>query len=360
MVNTSDLDQVRSKIDALDRQLLDLISERARLAREIGRIKQNSGEGVNYYRPEREAAILRRVVSANPGPLSGDSIRFLFREIMSACLALEQPLQIAYLGPEGTFTQLASYKHFGHAAKTVPSASIADIFRAVAAAEVDYGVVPVENSIEGVVNQTLDMFVTSALTICGEIELSIRHHLLSKTADIDALEVVYAHQQAFAQCRQWLDSHLAGIRQVSVSSNAEAARLAAETEHAAAIAAESAAEIYGLGVLASKIEDSPDNTTRFLVLGRHPAGASGKDKTSLLLSTANRPGSLFELLEPFARHKVSLTRIESRPSRQANWNYLFFVDIEGHIDDDKVARAVAEVRARAATAKVLGSYPVAV
>ncbi|MBN4073790.1 MAG: prephenate dehydratase [Gammaproteobacteria bacterium] len=356
MVDLTDLDQVRGKIDALDRQLLDLISERARLAQDVARIKQSGNEEV-FYRPEREAEVLRQVIEANPGPLSNESIRFLFREVMSACLALEQPLKIAYLGPQGTFTQLASHKQFGHAAETIAFASISDIFRSVSASEVDFGVVPIENSTEGMVSQTLDMFVSSPLKICGEVELRIHHHLMSKAAKLADIDVIYAHQQSFAQCRQWMDGHLSGLEQVSVSSNAEAARLAAESESAAAIGSETASEIYGLGVLASKIEDAPDNTTRFLVLGRQLVKPSGKDKTSLLLSTTNRSGSLFELLQPFAKHKVSMTRIESRPSRQANWNYLFFVDVEGHIEDESVAQAVAEVNTKATTTKILGSYP---
>ncbi len=356
MADLIDLEQVREKIDALDRQLLDLISERARLAQDVARIKQNGNDEV-FYRPEREAEVLRRVIDANPGPLSNENVRFLFREIMSACLALEQAMRIAYLGPQGTFTQLASHKQFGHAAETIAFSSIDDIFRSVSAGEVDFGVVPVENSTEGVVSQTLDMFVNSSLQICGEVELRIHHQLMSKAATLADIDVVYAHQQSFAQCRHWLDGRLAGVRQVNVSSNAEAARLAAKSDSAAAIGSETAAEIYGLRILASNIEDAPDNTTRFLVLGRHPVKASGKDKTSLLLSTTNQAGSLFELLQPFAKHKVSLTRIESRPSRQANWNYLFFVDIAGHIEDEHVAKAITEVKEKAAMTKILGSYP---
>ncbi len=358
MANDIDLGQVRNQIDELDRQLLDLISQRAKLAQDVARIKQNGDDAV-YYRPEREAEVLRRVIDTNPGPLSGESIRFLFREIMSACLALEQPLTVGYLGPQGTFTQLASHKQFGHAANTVAFDSINEIFRAVSAKEIDFGLVPVENSTEGVVSQTLDQFVASSLKICGEVELRIHHQLMSKSESLQDIELIYAHQQSFAQCRQWLDSHIPSARLVNVSSNAEAARLAAETEKAAAIGSKTASEIYGLNVLAANIEDAPDNTTRFLVLGDHSVKPSGRDKTSLLLSTTNQSGSLFELLKPFADHKVSMTRIESRPSRQANWNYLFFVDIEGHEEDEAVAKALAEVKLKAATTKVLGSYPVA-
>ncbi len=360
MADTLDLDQVRDKIDTLDRQMLDLISQRARLAQDVARIKcDDGGNDEVFYRPEREAEVLRRVIDNNPGPLSNDSIRFLFREIMSACLALEQPMKIAYLGPQGTFTQLASHKQFGHAVETIAFASITDIFRSVSANEANFGVVPVENSTEGIVCQTLDMFIDSPLQICGEVELRIHHQLMSKAVSLNDIDVIYAHQQSFAQCRQWLDGHLAGARQVSVSSNAEAARMAAESETAAAIGSVAAAEIYGLDVLVSKIEDAPDNTTRFLVLGRHPVKPSGKDKTSLLLSTSNQSGSLFELIQPFAENKVSMTRIESRPSRQTNWNYLFFVDVEGHVKDENVAKAITAVKAKAATIKVLGSYPAA-
>ncbi len=353
-----DLGQVRQKIDELDQQLLDLISQRARLAQDVAKIKQNVDDAV-YYKPEREAEVLRRVIDTNPGPLSDESVRFLFREIMSACLALEQPLAVGYLGPQGTFTQLASHKQFGHAANTVAFDSIDEIFRAVAAQDIDFGIVPVENSTEGVVSQTLDQFVESSLKICGEVELRIHHQLMSKLESLSDIQVIYAHQQSFAQCRKWLDSHLPAVEQVNVSSNAEGARIAAETQGAAAIGSDTASEIYELNLLAKNIEDAPNNTTRFLVLGTSAVKPSGKDKTSLLLSTTNQSGSLFELLKPFADHKVSMTRIESRPSRQANWNYLFFVDVEGHVEDASVAAAVAELKKRAATTKVLGSYPVA-
>lgn len=355
------LDQVRARIDALDEQIQALINERAECAQAVARIKLASGDAeADFYRPEREAQVLRQVIERNPGPLSGEEMARLFREIMSACLALEQPMRIAFLGPEGTYTQDAALKHFGHSVTTAPHGAIDEIFRDVEAGFSHYGVVPVENSSEGVVDHTLDMFINSPLQISGEVELRIHHCLLGKGDALDGIETVCAHQQALAQCREWLDENLKGVTRVAVSSNAAAARMAADDAGVAAIASRTAAELYGLNVLCCNIEDEPDNTTRFLVIGRHSPPPSGRDKTSLLVSTPNRPGGLNDLLRPLAEAGISMTRIESRPSRRAMWEYVFFIDIEGHKDDARVSAVLESLADRASLLKVLGSYPVAV
>ena len=360
MSDEGELKSLRERIDALDDELLRLISERARIAQEVARVKREAGNDSAFYRPEREAQILRRIVETNPGPLAGEEMARLFREIMSACLALEEPLTVAFLGPEGTFTQAAALKHFGHAISTRSFGSIDEVFREVESGAAHYGVVPVENSTEGVVTNTLDCFLESPLRICGEVELRIHHHLLSRESSREALRRVYSHQQSFAQCRRWLDANLRGAERVTVSSNAEAAKRAAAEPGSAAIAGEAAADLYGLNVLAPNIEDMPDNVTRFLVIGRQESAPSGTDKTSLLVSARNRPGSLHHLLAPFAQNGVSLARIESRPSHCVNWEYVFFIDIEGHAKDAHVAAALAALGDEAELVKVLGSYPRAV
>ncbi|MBI5449899.1 MAG: prephenate dehydratase [Gammaproteobacteria bacterium] len=359
MSDEGKLKAIRARIDAIDAQLQQLITERAECAQQVAHNKVIS-DSAEYYRPEREAEVLRTVKGRNHGPLSDDAVVQVFREIMSACLALQQPMQVAYLGPEGTYTHAATLKHFGHAAQTRPLPTIDQVFREVESGNTHYGVVPVENSTEGVVNHTLDMFLSSPLLICSEIELRIHHHLLATSAQRGTLTRIYAHQQTLAQCRGWLDSHLPGIERIAVSSNGEAARLAAQQPGSAAIAGDMAAEIYGLQRIASNIEDEPDNTTRFLVIGRKMAAASGQDKTSLLLAAPNRPGALFALLQPFSRQGITLTRIESRPSRRAVWEYVFFVDVEGHVQEPAVAGALRELEQQASMVKVLGSYPRAV
>lgn len=354
------LADLRVRIDALDDQLLELISERADLARQTAEVKQTQHADARCYRPEREAGVLRRMQEHNPGPLSDEEVVRLFREIMSACLALEQPLRVTFLGPEGTFTQAAAAKHFGKSVQMVPLADTASVFREVASGAAQFGVVPIENSSEGMVHHTLDMFLASSLRICGEVELPIHHHLLARARPLDAVERIYAHPQALAQCRGWLDSHLPAVERIGVSSNAEGARKAVDDRCGAAIASESAAMIYGLNTLAANIEDEQSNTTRFLVIGKQEVAPSGNDKTSLLISVQNRPGALYGLLEPFGRHRISMTRIESRPSRRAAWDYVFFVDLEGHARDAEVAAALDELADRASFVKVLGSYPAAV
>jgi len=353
------LDDLRARIDALDDKLLELISDRARLAIEVGKLKTGAGSDV-LYRPEREAQVLQHVLKRNQGPLTDEEMARLFREVMSACLALESPLTIAFLGPEGTFTQEAAYKHFGHSVTTQSFSAIDEVFRDVEAGNAQFGVVPIENSTEGVVNHTLDMFLHSDLRICGEVSLRVHHHLLSKSSSTSEIKKVISHQQSLAQCREWLDANLPGIDRAAASSNAEASRLAAGDASIAAIAGESAAKIYGLGKLAANIEDEPDNTTRFLVIGRLQTQPSGNDKTSLVVSGKNKPGALFELLEPLASRGINMTRIESRPSRLARWEYVFFLDVLGHANDAKVEEALAALKQEAAFFKLLGSYPISV
>jgi chorismate mutase/prephenate dehydratase len=360
MTDSDKLQAVRARIDQLDEQIQALITERARCAEEVARQKNIAGDNSEYYRPEREADVLRTVIKRNQGPLPDGEMARLFREIMSACLALQHPMTVAFLGPEGTYTQAAVYKQFGHSVNCLPLAAIDEIFREVEAGAVHYGVVPVENSSEGIVNHTLDMFLNSPLKICSEVEMRIHHCLLGRMEKRDGLSsvtAIHAHQQALAQCREWLNANLPGIPRYAESSNAEAARIAAEQVGAVAIAGEAAAEIYQLNVLASNIEDEPDNTTRFLVIGRKMPAASGHDKTSLLLSTPNRPGALQRLLAPLADKGISMTRIESRPSRRGTWDYVFFIDIEGHAQDPAIAAVLQELEKSAAMLKILGSYP---
>jgi chorismate mutase / prephenate dehydratase len=357
------LEEVRGRIDAVDVEIQRLISERAKLAQLVG-ISKNAATGrtVDFYRPEREAQVLRAARARNSGPLRDEEVLRLFREIMSACLAQQEPLKVAFLGPEGTFTQSAVFTHFGHSVRALAVASIDEVFHEVEAASADFGVVPIENSTEGTLNHTLDRFLTSPLKICGEVELRIRHHLMGRMRDLAGIERVCSHPQSLGQCRGWLDEHLPGIEQVPVASNAEGARRARDEKGSAAIAGETAAEIYSLKVLAAEIEDRADNTTRFLVLGRKLFAPSGADRTTLLVSVGHTdaPGALYRLLEPLARHKVSLTRIESRPSHRRKWDYVFFIDCEGHADEKHVSKALAALKKRASLFRVLGSYPRAV
>ena len=357
MSEQQQLQAIRQRIDELDQQIQALISERAECAQRVASIKQALGDSSNFYRPEREAQVLRRVIERNRGPLSHEEIARLFREIMSSCLALEEPLRIAFLGPEGTFTQAAALKHFGRSIQAVPLRAIDEVFREVESGTADYGVVPVENSTEGVVNHTLDMFLQSPLNICGEVQLRIHHHLIGHVADIQAVQRIYSHQQSLAQCREWLDLKLPDVERLPVSSNGEAARLARDDRSAVAIAGQCAADIYELPVLVPNIEDEPTNTTRFLVIGTQYIPPSGDDKTALLVSASNRPGLLFGLLEPIARNGLNMTRIESRPSRRGMWDYVFFIDVNGHQEDPQLAATLAELKQRSSLLRVLGSYP---
>ena len=350
------LAQHRAAIDVLDQEILERLNARAAHARAIGAIK---GHGV-AYRPEREAQVLARLQSANRGPLSNEAVAGVFRQVMSACLALEQTLRIAYLGPAGTFSHDAVARHFGQFVEAVPCATIDEVFRAGESGQTDHAVVPVENSSEGAIGRTLDLMCQTPLTICGEIRLRIRQNLLSTATTIGEIAKVYSHAQSLAQCAQWLAHNLASAARVAVVSNAEAARLAAAEPGSAAIAGENAAAIYGLNVVAPHIEDEPNNTTRFWVLGRQPVPPSGSDETSLVMSAPTRPGAVHSLLEPFATHGVSMSRFESRPARTGLWEYLFFVDLIGHETDAPVAAALQELRQKAPMLKLLGSYPSAI
>ena len=356
-----DLGAVRERIDAIDRELARLLNERAACALRVAEIKSADPEQEQplFYRPEREAQILKRVQEENAGPLANGDLALLFREIISCCLSLEQPLTVACLGPAGTYTEAAAIKQFGHFATARPLTSIAEVFREVESGAAHYGVVPVENSTEGMVNHTLDCFMSSRLRICGEVELPIHHAFMSRSGG-DAVVAIYSHEQSLAQCRRWLDSHYPDTPRTPVASNAEAARLAAQTEGAAAVAGEMAAERYGLRILASRIEDEPNNKTRFLVIGDQRVGPSGQDKTSILVSVRNEPGALYGILQPFHRHGIDLSRVETRPARASSWSYVFFIDLDGHETAPDIEAALEEVRTVATAVRSLGSYPKAV
>ena len=358
--NDNALEAVRARIDALDERIQALISERARLAFQVAASKGDLPNAVDYYRPEREAQVLRGVLSRNEGPLSDAEMLRLFREIMSACLAQQEPLKIAYLGPEGTFTQQAVQRHFGHSVHALSHPSIEDVFVQVQAAEADFGVVPIENSSQGIVSHTFDMFLDSDLKICGEVEMRIRQNLLTRARGLGEIERVYSHPQSLSQCKSWLRRHLPNAETIAVSSNAEAARRVRNAPDAAAIAGRNAADIYGLSVLFGDIEDSPDNTSRFLVIGRQLFPPSGDDKTTLLLAGHEGPGALHHLLDPLARRGVNMSRIESRPSRMGRWDYVFFVDVDGHSAEAPLSAVLDELAEAGGEARVLGSYPRAV
>ena len=361
------LPEARTEIDALDEQLQRLISQRARIAQEVAHIKLAQGDTGDHYRPAREAEVLRKAIARNQlpdgGPLTDDAIARLMREIMSACLSLESPLTIAYLGPEGTYTQAAVLKHFGDAVKARPLVGIDEIFRDVESGGADYGVVPVENSIGGVVTNTLDALVNTSLRICGEVALPVHHHLLSAETDHANIKTIYAHPQSFAQCRTWLDARCPKAERETVSSNGQGAKMAAEQgAGVAAIASAQAGQLNSLNILATNIEDDPSNTTRFLVIGKQNPAITGQDVTAVVLSAhRNQPGALFSLLQPFADAKLDLTRIESRPMKGTPvQDYFFFVDFAGHANEPAVLAALDAVRANAAFFKILGSYPKAV
>lgn len=350
------LNQLREQIDRLDDELLKIVNQRAALAQQIGHLKLNSV----VLRPEREAQVLRRVQESNAGPLSNKAVAQLFTEIMSQCRALEAPLTIAYLGPEGTFTEAAALKRFGSAIKELSCATIDEVFSAVQSGAAHYGMAPVENSTEGAIGRTLDLLMQSPLQVCGEVLLPIHQCLLSQRCELSAVKTVYSHPQSLGQCQGWLNAHLPHAARIPVASNAEAARMASENAHSVAIAGSQAAAHFGLKICMENIEDDANNTTRFLVLGNQQVAPSGNDKTSLVMSAANRPGAVHDLLVPLAKNGVSMTKLESRPARSGLWEYVFYVDIEGHQADAKVAAALAELKQVAAFVKVLGSYPVAV
>jgi len=342
-----DLTEIRTRINGIDERIQTLINERATVAQEVGVAKGKLGSAVDYYRPEREAEVLRNVLERNEGPMRDEEMLRLFREIMSACLAQQKPLKVGFLGPEGTFTQTA----------------IDEVFQEVECGAADFGVVPIENSTEGSVNNTLDMFLTSPLKIAGEIELRIEQHLMGKMQGLEKIERICAHEQSLAQCRGWLREYLPQVELIGMSSNAAGARRARDEDGTAAIGPEVAADVYELKIMVNNIEDRPDNATRFLVVGRNLLAASGKDKTTILVSTSDTAGGagvLQHLLLPLAEQGVNMTRIESRPSRRKKWDYVFFIDIEGHAEESPVSDALEKLETSCSLFRVLGAYPKAI
>ncbi len=350
-----ELSRCRGQIDHIDDELLQLLNRRAALAQRIGHLKNGA-----VLRPEREAQVLQRMSETNPGPLPSQGVIQLFTEIMSQCRALEAPTSIAYLGPAGTFSEAAVFKRFGQASQGIPCASIDEVFREVESGSTSYGVVPVENSTEGAIGRSLDLLLQSPLKVCGEVLLPVHQCLLSVEPQLSEIKNVYSHPQSLGQCQAWLNANLPNATRIPVSSNGEAARLAAIEPSSAAIAGKQAAERFNIAVQIENIEDDPRNTTRFLVIGNQEVAPSGRDKTSLVMSAANRPGAVYSLLAPLAKHGVSMTKLESRPARSGLWEYIFFLDVEGHQSDAKVASALVELQQVAAFVKVLGSYPAAV
>ncbi|MBT8090617.1 MAG: prephenate dehydratase [Gammaproteobacteria bacterium] len=358
-----DLVEIRERINRIDEQIQALINDRAKIAQLVGVAKGELAAAVDYYRPEREAEVLRKVLDRNKGPMRDEEMLRLFREIMSACLAQQEPLKIGFLGPQGTFTQTAVYKHFGHSVRALPFHTIDEVFQEVESGAADFGVVPIENSTEGSVNNTLDMFLTSPLKISGEIELKIEQHLMSKFKGLEKIERICAHEQSLAQCRGWIREHLPHVELIGMSSNAAGARRARDEDGTAAIGPEVAADVYELDIMVNNVEDRPDNATRFLVVGRQLLASSGDDKTTILVSTSDTAagaGVLHHLLQPLAEYGVSMTRIESRPSQRRKWDYVFFIDIEGHAADSPIADALAELEKTSSLFKVLGAYPKAI
>lgn len=360
------LKQIRDKIDSLDSNLITMLNDRAKLAEEVAKVKlaaahsEEEAQAIPFYRPEREAQVLRRAMKKNNGPLGDDTIAHIVREVMSACLALERPQTVAFLGPQGTFTQAAAKKHFGHGAICQPYLSIAEVFNQVESGHCHYGVVPVENTTEGMVTHTLDSFLNSSLHICGEVGLPIHLHLLTSAKTGKNIKSICAHQQALAQARNYLDKNYSEIPLKAVSSNGMGAKMAAEEEGVACVAGSMAAELYDLTMLAENIEDRDNNTTRFLIIGRDEIPPSGADKTSIIVSTRNESGALYHLLKPFYDSRINLTRLDTRPSKTENWAYVFFMEFEGHKDDDNIQAVLNTLAEQSVSLKVLGSYPRAV
>ena len=345
----------RDRIDRIDKRILHLLSQRGREVQAIGRIKKQLGAA--FHVPEREAMILSRLKTENKGPFSNEAVEGMFREVLSASLALEAPLTVAYLGPEATFTHLAAIKKFGVSTQFLPQTTLRQVFEEVVNSRVDYGIVPIENSTEGVVSHTLDLFMEFTLHICGEIQMEISHNLLAKQTDVKKIRRVYSHPQALGQCRLWLEQNLPAAEIKSVESTARAAEIAALEKDAAAIASTYAATLYGLTIVRRHIEDHPNNFTRFLVIGRRPTAPTGRDKTSIMFSTKDEPGVLYRLLKPLAAQRLNLSKIESRPLKKKAWEYVFFIDLDGHIEDNKVARAIRAMEKQCSYLQILGSYP---
>jgi chorismate mutase/prephenate dehydratase len=350
-----DLTSLRKKIDNLDSKIVKLLNERAKITLDVSKVKRKTGKSA--YSPEREQEVLNRISSFRKGPLSRSALQAIYREIMSCSLSLEAPLKIAYLGPQATFTHLAALKRFGSQVKYTACEDISDVFAEVEKNNANYGVVPIENSVEGAVSHTLDMLVDSDLKICAQIILDVSHNLLAKCSK-EKIKRIYSNPQVFGQCRIWLQKNLPHAEHIEVSSTARAAQIAGKEKNSACIASLLAAQTYKLNVVASSIEDSAHNFTRFLVIGKSDAPATGQDKTSLLFSIKDRVGALHDMLMPFKKHKINLTKIESRPSKKKAWDYYFFVDLEGHRDEPQVKKAISELENKCKFLKVLGSYPV--
>jgi chorismate mutase/prephenate dehydratase len=352
-----ELSAFRKKIDGIDDEILALLNKRAEIAQEIAKIKRE--QKADLHVPVREMEIYDRLIASNPGPFPSEAVRAVFREIISASLSLEGPLKVAFLGPRATFTHLAAMRYFGFSVMDLPVNSIKEVFDEVERGRADYGVVPIENSTEGVVNHTLDLFVDSPLKIFGEILQEVSQHLQSKSGKLEEVRKIYSHPHAIAQCRQWLENHLPNVPIVEVSSTARAAEMAAQDPTSAAVASELAARLYGLSIIQRRIEDNINNFTRFLIIAQRTPARTGKDKTSVMFSIKDRVGALYEMLRPFSENSLNLTKIESRPSKKKAWEYLFYIDLLGHADDEPVRRALERLKDSALFIKVLGSYPVA-
>lgn len=353
-LNNADLASLRSQIDDLDEQIVGLLNRRAQVVVEVGRAKQTDGTPI--YAPDREQAVLQRIESLNPGPLPQKTLQAIYRELMSGSFALEKPLRIGFLGPEGSFSHLASMRKFGASVEHLPLPDIRAVFHEVARGHCDLGLVPVENSLGGGVIETLDSFLDVDVCISAEVVVEIHHNLLANCPP-EQIKLVASKPEVFAQCRNWLSTGLSGVDLIPVASSAKAAEMAAAEANLAAIGSELAAELYGLKVVFATIEDNPNNQTRFAVIGTKPTGRTGKDKTSILFTTAHKPGALAEVLDIFAKFEVNLTNIDNRPSKRRNWEYYFFVDVEGHRDDDRLTQAIEEVRKHCNELHLLGSYP---
>ncbi|MFA4911990.1 MAG: prephenate dehydratase [Burkholderiaceae bacterium] len=348
---------LREKIDRIDAQVLDLLNERARTAQEVGVLKHAAAADPQVLRPEREADVIRALQARNAGPLPPSAIASVWTEVMSACRGLERALSVAYLGPQGSFSEQAAFEHFGHAVTAVPLTSFDDVFRAVETGQADVGMVPVENSTEGAVNRSLDLLLNAHVEVLGERSIVIRHCLMTQSGNLEGVKAVMAHPQALAQCQEWLTRNQPGLERVAASSNAEAARMAGQDSTIAAIAGEPAALAWGLNIVSAGIQDDANNRTRFLAIGKMVTLPSGRDKTSLILAVPNRAGAVYEMLAPLARNGVSMTRFESRPARNGQWDYYFYVDVLGHRDDLPVKQALETLSGQTAFMKVLGSYP---
>ncbi|TAK01739.1 MAG: prephenate dehydratase [Candidatus Manganitrophaceae bacterium] len=348
---------LRRKIDEIDERILALLNDRARIVQEVGKIKKS--QQADFYAPSREKAIYDRLMQLNPGPFPNEAIRSVFREIISASLSLESPIRVAYLGPRATFSHLATLQRFGFSVTDLPVNSIKEVFDEVERGRADFGVVPIENSTEGVVNHTLDLFIDSPLKIFGEILLDVSHHLQSKSGKIEEVRKIYSHPQPIAQCKYWLEKNLPQIPLVEVSSTTRAAEMAAQDPTVAAIASELASQLYGLSIIRRRIEDNANNVTRFLVISQKGAARTGRDKTSIMFSIKDKVGALYEMLRPFSEQQINLTKIESRPSKKKAWEYIFYIDMIGHLEDGKIRTAIDQLKSQAVFLKILGSYPMA-